>query len=136
MTFSKVIGKYLQSSGMAEMWAESEVFGETTAGNILKGKLWNRVIRAHKLSYEALWRVLWPILTKWAKDKDDNECNTLVNLSETLATKFTTANNNDALVDALTSNELVYEVGQAARIIKAFDATHYDNPRSVTGDNT
>lgn len=128
MTFSKVIGKYLQLSGMAEMWAESEVFGETTAGNILKGKLWNRVIRAHKLSYEALWRVLWPILTKWAKDKDDNECNTLVNLSETLATKFTTANNNDALVDALTSSELVNEVGQAARIIKAFDAAHYDNP--------
>ena len=128
MTFSKVIGKYLQSSGMAEMWAESEVFGETTAGNILKGKLWNRVIRAHKLSYEALWRVLWPILTKRAKDKDDNECNTLVNLSETLATKFTTANNNDALVDALTSNELVNEVGQVARIIKAFDAAHYDNP--------
>ena len=128
MTFSKVMGKYLQSSGMAEMWAESEVFGETTAGNILKGKLWNRVIRAHKLSYEALWRVLWPILTKWAKDKDDNECNTLVNLSETLATKFTTANDNDASVDALTSSELVNEVGQAARIIKAFDAAHYDNP--------
>lgn len=128
MTFSKVIGKYLQLSGMAEMWAESEVFGETTAGNILKGKLWNRVIRAHKQSYEALWRVLWPILRKWAKDKDDNECNTLVNLSETLATKFTTANNNDALVDALTSSELVNEVGQAARIIKAFDAAHYDNP--------
>ena len=104
------------------------LIGETTAGNIFKGKLWNRVIRAHKLSYEALWRVLWPILTKWAKDKDDNECNTLVNLSETLATKFTTANNNDALVDALTSSELVNEVGQAARIIKAFDAAHYDNP--------
>ena len=82
MTFSEVIGKYLQSSGMAEMWAESEVFGETTAGDILKGKLWNRVLRAHKLSYdhEALWRVLWPILTKWEKDRDDNECNTLVNL--------------------------------------------------------
>lgn len=71
---------------------------------------------------------MWPILTKWAKDKDDNECNTLVNLSETLATKFTTANDNDASVDALTSSELVNEVGQAARIIKAFDAAHYDNP--------
>ena len=45
---------------MAEMWAESEVFGDTVAGNILKGKLWNQVICAHKLSYEALWRALWP----------------------------------------------------------------------------
>ena len=136
MTFSKVIGKYLQSPGMKEMWAESDVFGETTADNILKGKLWYRVIRAQKLSYEALRRVLWPILTKWAKDWDDHECSTLVNLSETLATKFTTRNDDDALVDALTSSELVNEVGQAAHIIKAFDAAHHDNPLSVTGGNT
>ena len=54
--------------------------------------------------------------------------NMYFNLSETLATKFTTANDDDALVDALTSSELVNEVGQAAHIIKAFDATHHDNP--------
>ena len=39
MTFTKVIGKYLESSGISDVWAESEVFGETTAENILKGKL-------------------------------------------------------------------------------------------------
>lgn len=54
MTFTKVIGKYLGSSGIEEMWAESEAFGESTTESILKGKLWNRVWRAHKLSYEAL----------------------------------------------------------------------------------
>lgn len=59
MTFSKVIGQFLESSGISNIWVESEIFGETTAGNILRGKLWNRVIRAHKLTYEALWRVLW-----------------------------------------------------------------------------
>lgn len=71
---------------------------------------------------------MWPILTKWAKDRDDKECNTLVNLSDTLATKFTTGNDDDALLHALTSSELVNEVGQAANIIKAFDAAHHDNP--------
>ena len=76
------------------------------------------------------------MLTQWAKDRDDNECNTLVNLSETLATTFTTGNDDDSLVDALTGSELVDEVGQAAHIIKAFDAAHHENPRSVTGDNT
>ena len=53
--------------------------------------------------------------------------NMCFNLSETLVTKFTTGNDDDALVDAPTSNELVNEVGQAARIIKAFDAAHHDN---------
>ena len=51
-----------------------------------------------------------------------------MNLSDTLATKFTTGNDDDAFVDALTSSEIVKEVGQAERIIKAFDAAHHDNP--------
>ena len=59
-----------------------------------------------------------------------------MNVSGTLATKFSTGNNDDALVDALTSSELVNEAGQAAHIIKSFDAAHHVNPRSVTGDNT
>ena len=40
MTFTKVIGStYLESSGISDIWAESEVFGETAPENILKGKL-------------------------------------------------------------------------------------------------
>ena len=54
--------------------------------------------------------------------------NMCFNQSDTLATKFTTGNDDDALLDALTSSELVNEVGQAAHIIKAFDAAHHDNP--------
>ncbi|KAK2554918.1 hypothetical protein P5673_023601 [Acropora cervicornis] len=109
MTFSKVIGKYLESSEISDIWAESEVnrilgkmthtrcaeqygkrlqssLGETTAENILKGKLWNRVMRAHKLSYEALGRVLWPILTSWAKDNGKDDA--LADLSTRLASHF------------------------------------------------
>ena len=53
-----------------------------------------------------------------------------MNLSDTLATKFTTGKDDDALVDSLTiaSSELVNEVGKAAHIIKTFDAAHHDNP--------
>ena len=50
-----------------------------------------------------------------------------MNLSDALATKFTTGKDNDAFVDALTSSELVNEVGQAALVIKTFDAAHHDN---------
>lgn len=93
------------------MWVESEVFGEIIVGNIFKGKLWNWVICVYKLSYEVLWRVLWFILMKWVKDKDDNECNIFVNLLEILVIKFMIVNNNDVLVDVLISNEFVNEVG-------------------------
>ena len=110
------------------MWAESRVFGETTASKILKGKLWNRVIRAHKPSYEALWRVLWPLLTKWTKDTFDNESNIVMDLPDILTSKFTTGNHDDASLDDVIGSELVNEVDKAAQTIKAFDAEHHNNP--------
>ena len=56
-----------------------------------------------------------------------------MNLPDTLATTFTIGNDDDALVDALTSSKLVNEVGQAVHIdiIKVFDAAHHDNPTLI-----
>lgn len=68
MIFSIVIGQYVESSGLSDIWAESEVFRETTAINVVKGKMWNRLTRAHKLSYKALWRVLWPLFLTWTQE--------------------------------------------------------------------
>jgi hypothetical protein len=72
MNFSKVIGQFMQASGLSDIWIESGVFGANTADNILKGKVWNRVIRAPKLTFEALWTVLhfihfisYLLRTKW-----------------------------------------------------------------------
>lgn len=71
MNFSKVIGKHLADSGLSDIFEESGVFGKNTAENIMKGKGWNRVARAHKLAFEALWRILWPNFLQWV---DDNDC--------------------------------------------------------------
>ena len=60
INFSKVIGQHLSDSGLKDILEESGVFGRNTAENIMKGKGWNRVARAHKLTFEALWRILWP----------------------------------------------------------------------------
>ena len=97
------------------------MFGETTAENILKGKLWNRVMRAHKLSYEALWRVLWPLLVLWANDngKDDK----LVDLSMQLASKF----DQSSEMDTAAYSNLIDEVGQVTDIVREFDATRQDD---------
>ena len=111
MTFTKVIGKYLESPGMSDIWAESGVFGQTTAGNILKGKLWNRVIRAHKLSYETLWRILWPLLLKWTKEKGEDANKTLVDLSVKLANGFAPGEDNSEMNKSAYSY-LINETGQ------------------------
>ena len=56
--------------GLQEVLGDSGVFREATASNIMLGKSYNRTIRAHKLTLEALMRVMWPLLQQWADDHD------------------------------------------------------------------
>ena len=51
--FLAVIGKHMEKSGLSDLWTESGMY-ESTANNVLSGKSWNRGVRAHKLSVEAL----------------------------------------------------------------------------------
>ena len=72
--FMSVIGKHFSDSGLQEVWTETSVFGENTAQNSMMAKSYNRAIRAHKLTYEALWTVLWPKFHNWSQQQglEDN----------------------------------------------------------------
>lgn len=128
MTFSKVIGQFLESSGISDIWVESEIFGETTAGNILRGKLWNRVIRAHKLTYEALWRVLWPIIVAWARDGGHDDEGELAALPAKLAAGFSLDEKGLTAIDSPVYRHAVNEMGHVLDIIAQFDEAHQHNP--------
>ncbi|CAH3114284.1 unnamed protein product, partial [Pocillopora meandrina] len=128
MTFSKVIGQFLESSGISDIWVESEIFGETTAGNILRGKLWNRVIRAHKLTYEALWRVLWPIVVAWARDGGHDDEGELAALPAKLAAGFSLDEKGLTAIDSSVYRHAVNEMGHVLDIIAQFDEAHQHNP--------
>ena len=67
-TFMQTIGQHFTDSGLQEVWMESQVYGENTAHNNMQAKSFNRTIRAHKLTYEALWKILWPQFVKWASE--------------------------------------------------------------------
>jgi len=85
MNFSKVIGQHLGDSGLRDIFEESGVFGKNTAENIMKGKGWNRVARAHKLAFEALWRILWPTFLHWMDDNDHTIQNTCFKLADAVS---------------------------------------------------
>jgi len=70
--FMCTIGQHFAESGLPEVWIESEVYGENTALNNMQAKSYNRAIRAHKLTYEALWKILWPMFIEWAKQNGLN----------------------------------------------------------------
>ena len=69
LTFMRAIGKHMSDSGLSEVWIESGVFGENTATNNLLAKSYNRTVRAHKLTYEALLRILWPQFLEWLAEQ-------------------------------------------------------------------
>ena len=71
--FMCAIGNHFANSGLPGVWAESTVFGENTAQNNMQGKSYNRSIRAHKLAFEALWKMLWPSFIAWATDHNANQ---------------------------------------------------------------
>ena len=62
MNFLKAIGKHIQSSGLPDAWIESKLLGPKTAEQVLAGKSYARGIRTHKLTLQAMWRILIPRL--------------------------------------------------------------------------
>ena len=71
--FMQTIGQHFMDSGLQEVWTESTGFGENTACNNMQAKSYNRAIHAHKLTLEALWKIVWPKIIALAEDKQLNE---------------------------------------------------------------
>ena len=62
MNFLKVIGQHMKQSGLLDVWVECTLLGPGVAEKVLDGKDLKKGIRAHKLSLQALWRLLLPHL--------------------------------------------------------------------------
>ena len=67
--FSSIIGKHMEKSGLSDVWIYSGLYSECTAEKILAGKSWNRAIRAHKLTLEALSRLYLSSFKQWQDQK-------------------------------------------------------------------
>ena len=66
----RVIGQHFTDSGLLEVWTESGVYGENTASNIIAAKSYNKAMRAHKLTYEAVWRIYQKLFLDWLHKKE------------------------------------------------------------------
>ena len=65
MNFLKAIGKHMQSTGLLELWVDSDLMGSKTASNTLGGKGYEKAIHAHKLTFQAIWQILLPQLLEY-----------------------------------------------------------------------
>ena len=52
--FLKILGRHMQSTGLLEVWTESNLMGQKTAENVMAGKDFPIAVRAHKITSHAL----------------------------------------------------------------------------------
>lgn len=83
MTFMAVIGKRFSDAGLRDVLTESEIVSSGSVGGVIKGKHYNRAIRAHKYIAEALLRMQWRLFEAWLDDKMPTDVN-LAELSSML----------------------------------------------------
>lgn len=65
LNFLSLIGKKYLNSGLDDLLIESGVYAAGTTSTLMKGKCYNRGIRAHKLSMKAFFRLMWMAFLQW-----------------------------------------------------------------------
>ena len=61
------MGEKYASSGLDDLLVESGVYGAGAVSALMKGKAYNRSVRAHKLLMEAFFRLLWQAFLNWCQ---------------------------------------------------------------------
>ena len=102
LNYLSLLGKKFENSGLEDLLIEAGVYGSATISSIIKGKAYNRGIRAHKLTMEALFRLQWHAFTTWYQERDD-----------------TSIINKDNLVDIM--KEVQNAMGDKERFIDIFN---------------
>ena len=56
----------MENAGLDDQWTEAGV--AHTTDTMLDGKAYDRAVRGHQLTYEALWHIKWPMFGLWLAD--------------------------------------------------------------------
>ena len=67
----------MRGSGLHELWMECELLGPVAAENVLGGKHYSRGMRAHKITAQAIWKILLPDFVLFVSTKNVDHSQTL-----------------------------------------------------------
>ena len=70
LNFLKALGQHMQNCGLAEIWIESGLLGPRTTERVLEGKDYSKGMRAHKITFQALWQLLLPHFLAYVEVRD------------------------------------------------------------------
>ena len=93
-----ILGQHMTDSGLVQVRVESGLLGVNSAEYAMDGKSYAKGIRAHKLTVQALWQILHPMLVSYLDTEDPD-------LSELLRAVMNPEHYDyDALVSVLASS--------------------------------
>ena len=70
MNFLKALGDHMNGPGLDVVSGEMGLLGPGAVELVLAGKAYNKAMRAHKLTLQALWRLLMPCLLSFVAEAD------------------------------------------------------------------
>ena len=70
LNFLSLLGKKFADSGLDDLLIESGVYAAGSTSALMKGKSYNRGIRAHKLCLEVFFRLKWNAFLVWYESQD------------------------------------------------------------------
>lgn len=82
MNFLKVVGQHTKDCGLADAWEEAGILGRSTIEHVMSGKAYNKGMRSHKLTFQALWRLLLPELLTFIQTNNAELADELMKLIE------------------------------------------------------
>ena len=88
----------MKGTGLVDSWVESGLLGPNAADNVMSGKAYKRAMRVHKLTLQALWRLLVPLLFKYCEEVN-------AGLALRISSLWSSAQNIDELIACLKSPE-------------------------------
>ena len=121
LNFMKVIGQHFADSGLVDVWIESTVYVDNTGQNNMAAKSYNRTVRAHKLTYEALWRILWDKFVKWAEDSSVDINPDIMEAAKSMANEMSDKSSADAVRDQVNKLEEILADTDMSGMLKEFE---------------
>ena len=71
--FIAVIGKRFGTAGLKDLCIEATLIGISSVESMIRGKQYNRGVRALKMVYEGLQRLKIDVFERWLKDQQKND---------------------------------------------------------------
>ena len=118
----------MENAGLDDLWTESGLYATNTTASMLEGKAYYRAVRAHRLTYEALWTIKWPMFETWLQENDYMEDLDIKRLVQKVSGQFCKNARRAEVSNAVDDLTKALSDHQIQECLELFDNQNKENP--------